>query len=220
MLITAAIATPLRNMASTSITKLTYLKGLPLAYPVTSDRKFEISLLIRVDHYWDIVEDEVIRGNGPTAVSSKLGYLLFGPLTHMYTVGMINSLHVVTQHDAGDHQFDKFWNIEATGVMPTQDYNKDARFLESFSQTCILRLHDGSYCAAFPWKQNHPTLPTNFDNYKKRTHSLAHRLAQTPDLLKAFDAILTDQINKGFIKKVEPSHGTDKACNITSHITR
>ena len=37
-------------------------------------------MLIGVDHYWDIVEDDIIRGNGPTAMSYKLGYLLSGPL--------------------------------------------------------------------------------------------------------------------------------------------
>ena len=216
-LITPTIATPLRNTASTSITNLTHLKGLPLAHPVTGDKKFDISLLIGADHYWDLVGDEVIRGNGPTAVDSKLGYLLSGPLTSMHTGSKINSLHIGAQHDTGEHHLDRFWNIEATGVMPAQDCNVDAKFLESYSQTCISRLPDGSYCAGFPWKQNHPTLPTNFDNCRKRTRSLAHRVAQTPDLLKAYDTILTDQINRGFIEKVDSPHVTDKAHYIPHH---
>ena len=97
-LITPTIATPLRNTTSTSIIKLNHFKELPvnLAHPVTSDKKFEISLLIGADHYWDIVEDVVIRGNGPTAVGSKLGYLLSGPLTRTHSGATINSLHVVT----------------------------------------------------------------------------------------------------------------------------
>jgi len=82
-LITPTIATPLKNTTNTSITKLPYLKGLPLAHPVTSNKNFSISLLIGADHYWDIAEDTVIRGNGPTAVGSKLSYLLSGLLTPM-----------------------------------------------------------------------------------------------------------------------------------------
>lgn len=189
----ATIATPLRNAASTSFIKLTHLKGLPLAHLVTSDRKFEISLLIGADHYWDIVGDKVVRGNGPTAVGSKLGYLLLGLLIPMYTGNIINSLHAAAQCDVGDHQLDRFWNIEASGVTHTQDYNIDTRFLESYSQTCISHLPDGSYCAAFPWKQNHPALPTKLDNCRKRTRSLAHQLAQTPDLLNVYDSILKDK---------------------------
>ena len=62
------------------VTKLKYLKGLKLAHPVTQDGEFDISLLIGADHYWRIVQNHVVRGNGPTAVKSKIGYLLSGPI--------------------------------------------------------------------------------------------------------------------------------------------
>ena len=51
-----------------------------LAHPVTSDENFEILILIGEDQYWDKVKDMVIRGQGPTAVDSKLGYLISRPL--------------------------------------------------------------------------------------------------------------------------------------------
>ncbi|KAK2556862.1 hypothetical protein P5673_021074 [Acropora cervicornis] len=57
-----------------------HLAGLRITHPVTIHEKFYISLLIGADHHRDIVEDEVIRGGGPTAVASKLGYLLSEPL--------------------------------------------------------------------------------------------------------------------------------------------
>jgi hypothetical protein len=43
-------------------------RQLKLAHPVTSDKNFEISLLIGADHYWDFVEDHIILGNGHTAM--------------------------------------------------------------------------------------------------------------------------------------------------------
>lgn len=55
-------------------TGLNFLRGLKLADPVTQKVSFEISLMIGADFRWDIVEDEISRGNGPTAVKSKLGY--------------------------------------------------------------------------------------------------------------------------------------------------
>jgi len=66
-----------------------------LAYPISSDEQLIIILLIGADQYWNIVEDHVIRGNGPTAVGSKLGYLLSGPL-ETTTQKMIGS-HVAAQ---------------------------------------------------------------------------------------------------------------------------
>ena len=74
------IAVLSKNTINEGVTQLPYLKGLLLAYPVTADENFRISLLIGVDHHWDIVENDIIRGDGPTAVGSKFGYFLSGPL--------------------------------------------------------------------------------------------------------------------------------------------
>jgi len=61
------------------LTHLKYLQGLRLANPVTKDN-FDITLLIGADYYWQFVSDHIIQGDGPTAVDSKLGYLLSGPV--------------------------------------------------------------------------------------------------------------------------------------------
>ena len=79
VLIVPTIAVPLRNRQR-MVTTLPYLRGLKLAHPLTDDESFNISLLIGADKYWEIVGNQVIRGNGPTAVQSKVGYLLSGPL--------------------------------------------------------------------------------------------------------------------------------------------
>ena len=72
LLIVPDIAVPLTNTISKEVVQLPYLRELPLAHPVTTDENFKISLLIGVDHYRDTVEDNIIRGNGPTAMASKL----------------------------------------------------------------------------------------------------------------------------------------------------
>jgi len=80
VLIVPTIAAPIRCASLRSAAKLPYLNGLNLAHRVTSDTSFQISLLVGADHYWDFVEDRVVRGNGPTAVKSKIGYLLSSPM--------------------------------------------------------------------------------------------------------------------------------------------
>ena len=79
-LIVPHIATSLQNSFQACVKNIPHLQGLVLAHPITREEKFEISLLIGADHYWDFIEDHIIRGNGPTAMQSKLGYLLSGPL--------------------------------------------------------------------------------------------------------------------------------------------
>ena len=59
----------------------TQLQQLHLAHPLERSEWFTVSLLIGADYYWDFVADDIIRiVNGPTAVSSRLGYLLSGPV--------------------------------------------------------------------------------------------------------------------------------------------
>ncbi|XP_063408992.1 uncharacterized protein LOC134692470 [Mytilus trossulus] len=79
VLIVPMIATPLQNHIRNIDTQNGYLRGLKLAHTMTQQDSFDISLLVGADHYWDIVEDHIVRGNGPTAVKSKIGYLLSGP---------------------------------------------------------------------------------------------------------------------------------------------
>lgn len=57
------------------IKNLPYLKHLKFAHSYDGS-PFDISLLIGVYHYWDIVGNDIIRGPGPVAESSKIGYLL------------------------------------------------------------------------------------------------------------------------------------------------
>ena len=80
VLIIEQIATPLQNHFRHQVRIIPHLRGLQLAHPVMSDENFEILLLTGADHYWDIVKDTVIHGQGPTAVESKPSYLTSGPL--------------------------------------------------------------------------------------------------------------------------------------------
>ena len=80
VLIVPSIAIPIQNSFRVALDNVPHLWGLDLAHPITSDQNFQIALLIGTDHYWSFVQDHIVRGEGPTAQKSKLGYLLSGPL--------------------------------------------------------------------------------------------------------------------------------------------
>jgi len=75
--------------------------------------------------------------------------------------------------------------------------------------TKITCQQDGSYSLKFPWKENHPPLPTNYNVCSRRTHSLARRLAQTPESLKMYGDTISEQLESGYI---EPLPLTDTHC--------
>ena len=115
-----------------------------------------------------------------------------------------------------------FSTLETAGTEPQKkdSTNADQKFLETYSQNYITRLEDGSYCARFPWKGNHPPLPSNFSNCQQRTRSLAHRLAQTPNLLQLYDSVIKDQLQRGFIQPVNKSMTTGKVHYIPYHCVK
>ena len=64
--------------------------------------------------------DHIIRSNGPTAMQSKLGYLISGRVTS--TANTINSnyptnmLNILLSHVDEDNQIERFWNLESLGT--------------------------------------------------------------------------------------------------------
>ena len=134
----------------------------------------------------------MIRGDGPTAVQSKLGYLLSGPLPAKTQCNLI-SLHVTTttSHEVCD--LEKFWQIESSGISTRKD-NTDKRFLKSYVNSCITSKPDGSYSLKFPWKPDHPPLPSNYTTCEKRTRGLVRRLADDPHLLQTYGKIISDHL--------------------------
>ena len=168
VLIVPTTAAPVQHVTHYTTAELPYLKGLQLATPMTAGEQFEITLLIGADHYWQVVEDHIVRGQGPTAIKSRLGYLLSGPLTPRREQSKhyaASVLHVSTQ-PVVDTQL--FWTMESTATLPTT-INPDKEFIKEYQRTYITREADGSYTAQFPWKPNHPPLPTNLTLCEIRT---------------------------------------------------
>lgn len=206
VLVVEKIATPLQTHMHQSIGDLPHLRGLKLAHPITSDESFEVSLLIGADHYWDLIEDHVIRGHGPTAVASKIGYLLSGPLqasSSLPSTTAVNLLQTMSSTKEDELDLEKFWSLEAMGISPQSEKNDHEVYLENYINTSITRNQDGSFNAKFPWKEDSPILPTNYIKCERRTRSMVRRLTATPQLLTTYGNIITEHEARGFIERVD-----------------
>ena len=64
VLIVPTIAAPINTSLQHTAASLPHLKNLKLAHPVTASEQFYISMLIGAFHYCDVIQDEVIRGDG------------------------------------------------------------------------------------------------------------------------------------------------------------
>ena len=58
-----------------------HLRNLKLADSNPENLPMDIDILIGAQDYWNFIEQKTVRGtNGPTALASKLGYILSGPV--------------------------------------------------------------------------------------------------------------------------------------------
>ena len=205
-LVVPKIAAPIQNFVNSDLHHLTYLRGLKLAHPVGCTKKFDISLLIGADYYWEVVGNHIVRGRGPTAMQSKLGYLLSGPLSTQSKLPVTGALHMYTTQtfklDLSDCPESLPGDGSTTPVVSHQNSKQTTEsFMQVYQKHCISRDEDGSYVVRFPWKENHPFLPSNLTICERQTRALARRLARQPDLLKLYGSIIDEQEQRNFIER-------------------
>ena len=176
VLIVPEIAAPLKTCVGPA-TKLPYLNNLRLAHTGTDEDAFEIELLIGVDQYWNIVEDKTVRGEGPVAVKSKIGYLLSGPIKGSKIINAKTSMmNVIVSHKMEEFDLERFWRLETIGTENTDSESAVKQdFVETYGKTSI-RNDDNKYYVKLPWKEEHQPLPTNRKVAYRRTLNVVNSL--------------------------------------------
>ena len=192
-----------------------HLSQLDLADPPDGSPDLDIDILIGSDLYWEIVTGELCRGVfGPVALNTELGWVLSGPVG---TVGdsaptclITHTLRIDgTPHDdlqALDDRLKSFWDLESFGISGS---DCSVSVYKKFGES--IRFSDGRYEVQLPWKQAHPTLPDNYNLSLKRLRGLIRRLKQNPVVLREYDAIIKDQIQKGMVELVEQPGNAERA---------
>ena len=179
-IIVPSIAAPIKNIVPRVQAYHDYLKYLPLASH-TADEEVQIDLLIGADFFWSIVKSHVVRGPGPTAVASKLGYLLSGPSnipaqTFADTTVLTSTcLKVfVDKHQELRDLSTTYWDLETIGI--TENPKETCFDYASYCNEKLKQNDDGKYTACLPWKTDHEPLPTNCAIAQARTRSMIRRL--------------------------------------------
>ena len=145
-------------------------------------------------------EDHVIRGDRPTAVQSKIGFLLPGPFTSTSSPTTTDYIMNVISTPPSSEDIERFWKLESFGIQHLKE-GQVLSYLKSYKTNCI-NFNDGRYTASLSWKPDHPELPDNYNITLRRTQNTICRLREEPAMLQKYDDIMKDQEKRGFIKKV------------------
>ncbi|XP_068675693.1 uncharacterized protein [Montipora foliosa] len=202
------ICDPLQSQSIAEATHTyAHLKGLELADYGTGEDNVEVDILVGSDQYWRLVSGRVVRGeHGPTAIETKLGWVLSGPIPEGIQVDRHQS-NLVTTHvlksavnpvdvtnETLDGNLKTFWELESLGIKPRTLY-------ETFQEQISFK--NNRYEVHLPWKTPHPSLPDNYELSRKRLENLLKRLRQEPEILKEYDSVIKEQLQRGIVEVVE-----------------
>ena len=203
------ICTPLPPMMK--LDNYPCLNDLELADDLTN-QSTTIDVLIGSDYYWALVTGEVLKTNGgPTAVSSKLGWLLSGPIQASYGLVTVSNLAVsqgihyplsTSEDEALLGALKCFWQLESLGIAeePTGEDNPET-FLADVQFT------GNRYTVNLPWKIDPQELPDHQQMCTNRLRALLHRLQKDKRMLKEYDQVIQEQIKQGIVEKVPSVEG-------------
>ncbi|XP_022810636.1 uncharacterized protein LOC111347676 [Stylophora pistillata] len=170
------------------------LKDTPLADSVPSTTETaNIELLLGNDYYCDIFSGDIAMkavSPGINLTESKLGWILTGRVKCRddkpdssismltYTSSPI-SVHLCARSDdkqplaAQKTQLEEFWKLETLGIREPVQENEDDKALQIFNET--IHFEDGGYQVTWPWKEESPPLPTNYELAMGRLRSQVNR---------------------------------------------
>ncbi|XP_065891704.1 uncharacterized protein [Dysidea avara] len=199
-----------------------YLANLDFADYSCDGDQLEVDMLIGVDNYWKLVTGKLVnRGDGPTAVHTRLGWVLSGPvegLLSQNTSCKLVSTHVLKvdgyvpqeSERSLDRTLKSFWDLESLGIR-----EGEVDVYEQFQKEICFK--NGRYEVNLPWKEATPTLPSHYELSLKRLTGLLRRLRQSPDVLRRYDDVIKEQLAAGIVEVVKDEGSQSKLTHYLPH---
>lgn len=190
-----------------NITEFPHLDGLVLADIGGGEEATDI--LLGADYYYEMATGEIIKGQvGPTAVGSKFGWLLTGPVNDSGTGSEFAAANLIihgqgiTNQSSDENQalvdtLKCFWEVESLGIFETKKEDLPKEFLGS------VKSNGQRYEVGLPWKSDEADLVSrDYDLCGGRLKSLLNRLQRDPELFTEYDTIIQEQIKNRIVESV------------------
>ena len=130
---------------------------------------------------------------------TRLGWVLTGPVSCVSDLQLSNSMitfslqtSAATDNRNLERQLRNFWELEALGIV-----DKEQSLYDQFKSNISLR-----YEVPLPWRTSLQKISLNYQLCLKRLKSLLRRLRQDPQLLKAYNCTIEEQLKCGIVEIV------------------
>ena len=183
-----------------------------------------VELLIGNDYYSELILPERKKlSPGLYLLASHFGWILSGRLPMEERKMSEVPMFLMGGHSCQQYQqsfvpensdvvmkpnLDEFWKLETIGIKDPINDCDDDQAIQNFHDT--VRKTNGRYEVTWPWKEENPRLPDNYQLALGRLNSLLKRIQGRPELLQKYDSIIKDQLKKEIIEEV--NDGTEEGC--------
>ena len=226
--------TPLGDDDTTFLKSEGWESKLADMLPVKSDSS-PVEMLIGNDYYFDLLlPRKMDLRPGLCLFQSRLGWILGGrchtensaleePTLLIRTVGIPPmgirlTTHMLTTVDSSlltKPNLDRFWNLESLGIADSPVISDDDQAIDHFNKT--VQFVEGRYMVTWPWKDQVPDLPQNYQLAVGRLRSTLQKLLKSPALLEQYDDIIQEQLRRGIIERVTDSSEEGSVKHYISH---
>ncbi|XP_013148096.1 PREDICTED: uncharacterized protein LOC106110741, partial [Papilio polytes] len=181
-------------------------------FQLADPRFFEpasIDMLIGADLFWDLIgsSQHSLGPNKPILRSSKLGWLIAGPLPTLIKNEPKQSNNVtrcnflLNQADSASiHEaLQRFWELE--NFPQSHSFTKEENLCEQHYISNTYRLNNGRFCVALPLREKKDCLGDSYSLAKKRFLSLETRFRKQPDLKSAYADFIREYDELGHLSE-------------------
>ncbi|XP_050551821.1 uncharacterized protein LOC118281518 [Spodoptera frugiperda] len=191
---------------------------------ILADPKFYqpcfIDILIGSDLFWDIIgcEQMSLGPNHPKLHSSKLGWLIGGPLQPNQPSNNIKCNHTLTHLSSRvdlEADLNKFWELEE---IPSRPYlSESEQVCESHFLQHTSRLENGRFSVKLPLIDSPDCLGDSYTMAKKRFYNLERRFRKQPDVKSQYVQFLREYEELGHLSEITINNFNFNQCNFLPH---
>ncbi|UYV63695.1 hypothetical protein LAZ67_2005337 [Cordylochernes scorpioides] len=223
---TALVLTKLtNNIPRFTVKKINYshMKGLILTDPSYFNTR-EIDVILGSDIVFNLIQEGRRNGNEnePSAIHSKLGWLVYGSTSVSERQSFRNMAHFSSELESED-LIKRFWELESIHLeeIPT----KEEKDCESHYLKNVVRDESGRYIVRLPFKESAEKLGQSKSIAIRRFLNLEKGLEQTESIYVQYKQFMNEYIRLGHMKascslQTEPKYYIPHHCILKAQPTK
>ncbi|XP_034151514.1 uncharacterized protein LOC117595338 [Esox lucius] len=153
---------------------------------------------------WEVVNSQ---GDGPYAVRTLLGWVIYGPLRvdndvrdeNGCPVAAVNRMSIVNLEELLVKQYNHDFN-EVTSKETEEMSREERQFLDIVNNS--IKITDGHHCLDLPLKQENPSMPNNHCIAEQRIQSLKRRFGKHEVFHNEYTTFLKEMIDNGYAERI------------------